>query len=76
MDAVTYPHPDVQTELAGWLQRRVDVTIERELASLFEVEAIPTAIVLDGSGHIRDRIVGFVKPEGFLERLQQARQAR
>ena len=63
MDAVTYPHPEVQEELAAWLKRRVDVAAERELATAFGVEAIPMAFLLEPDGRVLDRIVGFVFPD-------------
>ena len=73
MDAVTYPHPDVQRELSGWIQRRADVVAEPELAAAFEVAAIPTAVLLSPDGRILDRVVGFVQPNDFLDRLSSAR---
>jgi thioredoxin-related protein len=73
MDAVTYPHTDVQAELSSWIQRRFDVTEERELAAAFDVVAIPTAVLLDGSGRVLDRVIGFVEPEAFLARLAGAK---
>ena len=76
MDAVTYPHPDVQAELSGWLKRRADVTEEPQLAATFEVVAIPTAVLLAGDGRILDRVVGFVEPGHLLERLERAKQSR
>jgi thioredoxin-related protein len=75
MDAVTYPHPDVRRELTGWLQRRADVVDEPELATIFEVAAIPTAVLLSPDGRILDRVVGFVQPEDFLARLSSAADA-
>jgi hypothetical protein len=74
MDAVTYPDPRVKAELARWLQRRVDVAVEPKLAASFGVAAIPTAVVVDGEGRIRDRIVGFVEAGAFLERLVRSRE--
>ena len=72
MDAVTYPHPDVQQELSRWLQRRADVVDEPELAAAFEVAAIPTAVLLSPDGRVLDRVVGFVQPDDFVERLSSA----
>lgn len=75
MDTVTYPHSGVRAELAGWLERRADVTEEPELAALFEVAAIPTAVLLDGEGRVLDRVIGFLQPADFLARLSNARRA-
>ncbi len=74
MDTVTYPDSEVRAELEGrWLERRVDVTQARELAELFEVAAIPTAVLLDSAGRVFNRVVGFVDPEDFLDCLRIAR---
>jgi len=72
MDAVTYPHPDVQKELSRWLQRRADVVAEPALAAAFQVAAIPTAVLLSSDGRILDRVVGFAPPDDFLTRLTGA----
>ena len=76
MDAVTYPHADVRRELSTWLERRSDVVAEPEIASAFDVSAIPTAVLLDGEGRVLDRVVGFIQPEDFVARLSEAKQAR
>ena len=73
MDAVTYPHTDVKRELSRWLQRRVDVADEPGLAKTFEIAAIPTAVLLDAGGKVLDRVIGFVSPSDFVERLSGAR---
>ena len=76
MDTVTYPDPDVRSELSSWVEHRIDVAEEPELAALFEVAAIPTALLLDPDGRVLDRVVGFVPPAGFKERLAAARDDR
>ena len=73
MDAVTYPHEEVKAELSSWLERRVDITEERQLAAVFEVAAIPTAVLMDHDGRILDRVIGFVEPSDFRKRLSDAR---
>ena len=72
---MTYPHDDVRAELSRWLERRIDVAEDPQLAAFFEVAAIPTAILLDGEGLILDRVVGFVKPADFVARLLEAKQS-
>ena len=76
MDAVTYPDPEVKAELSHWLRRRVDVSKEHELAAAFQVAAVPTAVLLDGAGLVLDRVIGFVEPTGFRQRLSGARERR
>ena len=73
MDAVTYPFHDVRVELSHWIHQRVDVVADSEIAAAFGVSAIPLAVLIDGEGRILDRIVGFVEPEEFLERISSVR---
>ncbi len=72
MDAVTYPHPNVKRELFRWIERRADVVDDPELAAAFGVAVIPTAVLLDADGRILDRVVGFLEPDAFIERLMKA----
>lgn len=74
MDAVTYPDPRVRAELSHWLERRVDISKERDLAAAFQVAAVPVAILLDPDGRVLDRVTGFVPPTDFRERLRGARE--
>ena len=74
MDAVTYPDPEVKAEISNWLERRVDISKERELAAAFQVAAIPTAVLLDHDGRVLDRVIGFVQPADFRQRLIGARE--
>ena len=55
MDAVTYPDPKVKAELSKWLEQRVDISKEREVAAVFQVAAVPTAVLLDHEGRVLDR---------------------
>ena len=73
MDAVTYPHPDVKSELTYWVARRSDITQERDLATAFEIAVIPTAVLLGHDGRILDRVLGFLPPDDFRQRLSRAR---
>jgi len=76
MDTVTYPDPEVRAELERWLELRIDVTEDPDLARALEVSVIPTALLVDGDGRILDRIVGFLEPGPFLDRLAAARAVR
>jgi thioredoxin-related protein len=76
MDAVTYPDSEVEAEPSHWLRRRVDISKERELAETFQVAAVPTAVLLDHDGLVLDRVIGFVEPIGFRQRLSRARGKR
>lgn len=73
MDTVTYPHADVRAELEHWVEHKVDITEDREVAELFRVTAVPVAIAVAPDGRILQRIANFVEPEPFLAALVQVR---
>lgn len=73
MDAVTYPHPDVEAELETWIRLRIDVTEHPEVAGLFGVNAMPAALALRADGTVLGRKMNFVQPAEFLEWLREMR---
>lgn len=76
MDTVTYPHKAVQQELEHWVERKVDVTEWREVAGLFGVTAVPTAVLVTAKGQTLGRISNFVEPEPFADALSRVRGAK
>jgi len=70
MDAVTYPDIAVAEELDHWLRGHVDVSEHSDVAELFEIRAMPTAIALSGDGQVLGRIVNFVEPTAFADWLR------
>jgi thioredoxin-related protein len=73
MDAVTYPHADVRAELEHWLERKVDITVDRDVAELFAVNAVPMAVAVSPDGRVLERIPNFVEPEVFRDALARLR---
>ena len=73
MDAVTHPHPAVRAALSSWLEQRVDVNAEVEVARALGVHAVPTLVVLDGDGRILGRRAGFVEPAAMVAWLEATR---
>lgn len=73
LEQITFPHPDVAAELAGYARFKVDQTKRseenEEIAERYGVRGLPTVIVYS-QGAEKFRITGFEKPERFLERLR------
>ncbi len=77
MDTVTYPHAVVKRELDQyWLDARLDVTSAANVAALFGVSAIPTAIAVTEHGIVRGRVQGSAEPEAFRQQLEALRAKR
>ncbi len=74
MDAVTYPDPEVKKELLNWLQARVDVSLQKGVAELFSVAAIPVALAVTAEGRIVGRLTGFLEPESFKKEIATLRE--
>ncbi len=74
MDAVTYPDPEVKKELLNWLEARVDVSLQKGVAELFFVAAIPVALAVTAEGRIVGRLTGFLEPESFKKEIATLRE--
>ena len=53
---------------------KVNVDHNTSLASRFGIQAIPTMLIFD-SGEVKEQIVGFIKKETILEKIDQAVQS-
>ena len=73
MDTVTYPDPSVRKELGNWLEARVDVSVQKGVAELFTVAAIPVALAVTADGRIAGRLLGFFEPESFERKVAALR---
>ncbi len=75
MDAVTYPNPEVVKELESWLEVHVDVSLQTEVAKVFDVAAIPLALAVTGEGEIVGRLLGFMEPDPFKKEITSLRES-
>lgn len=78
LDHVTFRHPDVVAVLETMTPLRVDATqsVTEEAEALLEkhnVYGVPTVLLFDREGNERKdlRILGFIKPDEALRRLEQ-----
>jgi thiol:disulfide interchange protein DsbD len=78
MDHVTFRNPRVVQALATVRTLRLDATSEvssegEAFLGRFRVFGVPATLFFDRTGHERKelRLLGFAKPEEFLERLEQ-----
>ena len=78
MDHVTFHHPDVIRALSSVTALRLDVTNEvppegTALLERYHIYGAPTILLFDRGGRERTdlRLLGFVPPDQFLERLKR-----
>ncbi|MEO6463484.1 MAG: cytochrome c biogenesis protein CcdA, partial [Candidatus Eisenbacteria bacterium] len=79
LDERTFTHPEVVRATEGFVRMKVDLTRldspeSQALRSRFDVEGVPTIVFLapDGREVVEARVVGFIGPEPFLERVRTA----
>ena len=75
IEAKVLPDPRVQEALEGFVFVRVDTDTDPEAGQRFEVDGMPTLLVLDGEGRERYRQVGLIEPEELAEKLRELAQA-
>jgi thiol-disulfide isomerase/thioredoxin len=74
LEADTFSAPSVRNELEQIVSMRLDAEKDGlDLANRFGVDSYPTMVFLDPAGDEMDRIVGYLPPDGFLERIERIR---
>ena len=77
LERITFTDPDVIDATSGFMRLKVDMTQyesdeNRELREKFGIAGVPTIVFLDENGEeVTDaRVVGFLPPDRFMERVQ------
>jgi thioredoxin-related protein len=74
LEKETFSRNDVRRELGSLVAMKVDAEKEGiELAERFQVDSYPTMVFVEADGTEIDRIVGYLPPESFLERVAKVR---
>jgi thiol-disulfide isomerase/thioredoxin len=74
LEADTFAVPAVRRELEQIVSMRRDAEKDgADLAARFGVDSYPTMIFLDPAGNEMDRIIGYLPPDPFLERIERIR---
>ncbi len=74
LDTDTFRRADVQHELAELVALKANADTDgAQLAARFGVDSYPTMIFLDPDGNEVDRILGYLPPDKFAQRLKKIR---
>jgi thiol:disulfide interchange protein len=65
----TWNDKNVESKLAGYVPVKIDIDEHADTAQNFQIDGIPTFIVLDGSDAPLKRSTGFMPASDFLEWL-------
>jgi len=76
MDRQVFSRQEVAHALADWVPVHIDVDAHPRLAEKYEVEALPTSIVLSPEGGQISRLEGSMSSEQFLQFLEKSRTLR
>jgi len=75
MDHSTFVDPSVTREASRFLRMRADLTHQnqtsKELMSRFDIQGVPTTLMIDSKGRIRVHKVGYIGPEEFLSDMRR-----
>ena len=66
MKGATWNDAAVETKLKGYVPVKVDIDRERETALAYNIEAVPTFVVLDPNGNATKRTTNFMPADEFL----------
>jgi thiol:disulfide interchange protein len=66
MKSETWAKPDVKTALQAYVPVKVDIDVDQASAQRYEIDAVPTIILLDGDGKVAKRLTGFLGAKDFL----------
>jgi thiol:disulfide interchange protein DsbD len=75
MDRSTFVDPEVVQEAQRFVRMRADLTAQDEknaaIISKFQIQGVPTTLLIDSSGKIRQQKVGYIGPKELLDNLRR-----
>ena len=76
LDAETFTDPDVQAKLRQFVVLKLDAEQHRDAAERLGVEGYPTTLIMDETGKVLARRVGFMNPRQYIAFIQKAKPAK
>ena len=75
MEHSTFVDPSVVTEAKRFVRMKANLTAQdkntEELTSKYEIQGVPTTMLIDSAGKVTQRKVGYIGPQEFLSDLRQ-----
>ena len=75
MDRSTFVDPEVVKEAERFVRMRADLTAQDDknaaIISKFQIQGVPTTVLIDSRGRIRQQKVGYIGPKELLENLRR-----
>jgi thiol:disulfide interchange protein DsbD len=74
MEHSTFIDPSVVTESKRFVRMKANLTAQdkrtEELTSKYEIQGVPTTMLIDSAGNVKERKVGYIGPHEFLSDLR------
>lgn len=74
MEHSTFIDPSVVTESKRFVRMKANLTAQdqrtEELTSKYEIQGVPTTMLIDSAGKVKERKVGYIGPREFLSDLR------
>jgi thiol:disulfide interchange protein DsbD len=75
MEHSTFVNPKIVDEASRFVRMRADLTHQdvttQELMAKFQVQGVPTTVMIDSSGHVQVRKVGYIGSNEYLSDLRR-----
>jgi thiol:disulfide interchange protein DsbD len=75
MDHSTFIDPDVVKEAQRFVRMRADLTSQDQknaaLMEQFKIQGVPTIVLIDSNGKIRNQKVGYIGAKEMLDNLRR-----
>jgi thioredoxin:protein disulfide reductase len=75
MERSTFIDPSVVNESKRFVRMQANLTkqdkLTAELTSKYEIQGVPTTMLIDSAGKVKERKVGYIGPREFLSDLRQ-----
>jgi thiol:disulfide interchange protein DsbD len=75
MEMTTFVDPKVVSEGARFVKLRADLTRQdgpnQQVIRKFEIQGVPTTMLIDSAGNVRKRAIGYVGPDQLLEFMRE-----
>ena len=66
MKSETWGHAEVESKLQAYVPVKIDIDTDRAAAERYEINSVPTLVVLDKEGNVTKRITGFLDAAEFV----------
>lgn len=75
LDTDTYAHADVVSKAEDFIALKIDADVERGLSSRYRIAGLPTILFIDQTGSEIHRVVGYRRPQQFVQEMETALKA-